>query len=61
MQKITPHLWYDREAREAADFYVSVFSGRGDAKIKSSTTIPNTPSGSVDTSPSSCWGSSSRP
>lgn len=26
-QKITPHLWFDSEAEEAANFYVSVFSG----------------------------------
>lgn len=25
MPKITPNLWFDTEAREAADFYVSVF------------------------------------
>lgn len=25
MQKITPHLWFDKEAQEAAEFYVSVF------------------------------------
>lgn len=30
MQKITPHLWFDKEAEEAAEFYVSVFK---DARI----------------------------
>jgi predicted 3-demethylubiquinone-9 3-methyltransferase (glyoxalase superfamily) len=25
MQKIVPHLWFDKEAKEAAEFYVSVF------------------------------------
>ncbi len=25
MPKITPHLWYDKEAEEAANYYVSVF------------------------------------
>jgi predicted 3-demethylubiquinone-9 3-methyltransferase (glyoxalase superfamily) len=25
MQKIVPHLWYDKEAKEAASFYVSLF------------------------------------
>jgi predicted 3-demethylubiquinone-9 3-methyltransferase (glyoxalase superfamily) len=25
MQKITPHLWFDREAEEAARFYASIF------------------------------------
>lgn len=32
MQKITPHLWFDTQAEEAANFYVSVFK---DAKINS--------------------------
>ncbi|HZK91286.1 MAG TPA: VOC family protein [Stellaceae bacterium] len=27
MQKITPFLWFDNQAEEAATFYVSVFSG----------------------------------
>lgn len=26
MQKITPFLWYDRQAGEAASFYVSIFN-----------------------------------
>ena len=25
MQKITPFLWFDNQAEEAADFYVAVF------------------------------------
>jgi len=25
MQKIIPHLWFDKQAREAAEFYVSTF------------------------------------
>jgi predicted 3-demethylubiquinone-9 3-methyltransferase (glyoxalase superfamily) len=29
MQKITPFLWFDNQAEEAAHFYVSVFSARG--------------------------------
>lgn len=45
MQKITPHLWYDKEAQEAAAFYVSIFNG---SKHKDTTTLRNTPSGSVD-------------
>ncbi len=45
MQKITPHLWYDKEAKEAGDFYISIFK---DSKHKDTTTIHNTPSGSVD-------------
>ena len=45
MQKITPHLWFDKEAKEAAEFYTSVFEN---SKIKDTTTLHNTPSGSVD-------------
>ena len=45
MQKITPHLWFDREAKEAAGFYTSVFPN---STIKSMTTLHDTPSGSVD-------------
>jgi predicted 3-demethylubiquinone-9 3-methyltransferase (glyoxalase superfamily) len=25
MQNIGPHLWFDKQAREAAEFYVSLF------------------------------------
>lgn len=45
MRKITPHLWFDKEAKEAAKFYTSLFR---DSRIKSTTTLHNTPSGSVD-------------
>lgn len=45
MQKITPHLWFDKEAKEAAALYTSIFK---DSKIKSTKTLHNTPSGSVD-------------
>jgi len=45
MQKITQHLWFDKEAKEAAEFYTSIFK---DSKIKHTTTLHNTPSGSVD-------------
>ncbi len=45
MQKITSHLWFDKEAREAAEFYISIFK---DSEIKNTTTLHNTPSGSVD-------------
>lgn len=47
MQKIiTTHLWYNKEAKEAAEFYVSVF-GNG-SKIHSINTIHDTPSGDCD-------------
>jgi len=45
MEKITPHLWFDKEAKEAAKFYVSIFK---ESKIKDKTTIYNTPSGTTD-------------
>ena len=45
MQKITPFLWFDKEAGEAAKFYTSVFKG---SKIRDSTTLHDTPSGTVE-------------
>jgi predicted 3-demethylubiquinone-9 3-methyltransferase (glyoxalase superfamily) len=44
--KITPHLWFDKEAREAAEFYVAAF-GNG-SKITNITTLHDTPSGDTD-------------
>jgi predicted 3-demethylubiquinone-9 3-methyltransferase (glyoxalase superfamily) len=44
-QKIVPHLWYDKEAKEAAQFYCSVFP---DSKVTNVTTIRDTPSGDCD-------------
>ena len=44
-QKITPHLWYDKEAKEAAQFYCSVFP---DSKVDHVSTIHDTPSGDCD-------------
>ena len=44
-QKITSHLWFDKEAREAAELYTSIFK---DSKIKNTTTLHNTPSGETD-------------
>lgn len=45
MQKIVPHLWFDKEAKEASDFYVSIFEN---SKIENVTTIRDTPSGDCD-------------
>lgn len=44
MQTIIPHLWYDKEAKEAVAFYVELFSG----KIDWTYTITDTPSGDSD-------------
>ncbi len=45
LNKIVPHLWFDREAGEAVDFYVSVFKN---SKQKDSSVIDGTSSGKVD-------------
>ena len=45
MQKIIPHLWFDKEAIEATAFYTSLFP---DSKVTNVTTIHNTPSGDCD-------------
>jgi predicted 3-demethylubiquinone-9 3-methyltransferase (glyoxalase superfamily) len=45
MQKITPHIWFDTQAKEASEFYVSVFPN---SKIKTVQTLKNTPSGDCD-------------
>ena len=43
MQKITPHLWYAKEAEEAAAFYASVFP---DSRVVRVTAVPaESPSG----------------
>jgi len=42
MQEITPHLWFNKEAKEAAGFYASLLPN---STIKNITTLPNTPSG----------------
>jgi predicted 3-demethylubiquinone-9 3-methyltransferase (glyoxalase superfamily) len=38
MQKITPFLWFDDQAEEAANFYVSILSGRGGSTAGGSNT-----------------------
>lgn len=43
--KITPHLWFDKEAKEAAEFYRSTFP---DSRITNITTLHDTPSGDCD-------------
>lgn len=45
MQKIIPHLWFDREALDAAHLYTSLFEN---SKILSFVTLHNTPSGDAD-------------
>jgi len=45
MRQITPHLWFDKEAKEAAEFYTSLLPN---SRVTSSSTIHNTPSGDCD-------------
>lgn len=49
VQKIVPHLWYAREAAEAARFYASVFpDSRVDRVSSLPADSPSGPAGSVD-------------
>lgn len=45
MQKIIPHLWFDTQAKEAAEFYCSAFP---DSKVTNITVLKDTPSGDCD-------------
>jgi predicted 3-demethylubiquinone-9 3-methyltransferase (glyoxalase superfamily) len=45
-QKIIPLLWFDKQAKAAAGFYVSAFGG--DSAVTSATIISDTPSGDVE-------------
>jgi predicted 3-demethylubiquinone-9 3-methyltransferase (glyoxalase superfamily) len=48
-QKIVPHLWYAKEAREAARFYATVFpESRVDRVVSLPADSPSGPAGSVD-------------
>jgi len=52
-QIIVPHLWYDKEAKAAAEFYSSIFPH---SKVHDVTTIPDTPSGDSDSVTFELWG-----
>ncbi|MEA2499802.1 MAG: hypothetical protein QOH26_2207, partial [Actinomycetota bacterium] len=45
MLRITPHLWFDKEAVEATEFYAAAFP---DGKVTNVSTIKDTPSGDCD-------------
>jgi predicted 3-demethylubiquinone-9 3-methyltransferase (glyoxalase superfamily) len=48
MQTVTPFLWFDRQAEEAARFYVSLFpDSRIDRVTRSPADTPSGPAGSV--------------
>lgn len=52
-QTIVPHLWYNKEALEAATFYASIFP---ESNINNITTIHDTPSGNADIISFELWG-----
>jgi predicted 3-demethylubiquinone-9 3-methyltransferase (glyoxalase superfamily) len=52
-QRIVPHLWYDKEAKEAAGFYTSIFP---DSEFTNVTTLHDTPSGDCDVVSFELWG-----
>lgn len=52
-QKVVPHLWYDKDAKEASEFYASVFP---DSRVTNVTTLYDTPSGDCDAVSFELWG-----
>lgn len=52
-QKIVPHLWYDKEAMEAAELYAATLP---DSTVNSVTTLRDTPSGDSDSVSFQLWG-----
>jgi len=53
MQRITPHLWFDKEGKEAATFYTSLLPN---STITNVTTLHGTPSGGSDVVSFQLWG-----
>src|SRR6266480_2253591 len=53
MSKITPHLWFDTQAKEAAEFYSAVFP---DSAVTQVATLRDTPSGDCDVVSFRVWG-----
>lgn len=52
-QKIVPHLWFDKEAKEAAELYASIFP---DSKVTNVTQLLDTPSGDSVSVSFEIWG-----
>ncbi|CAM4428461.1 VOC family protein [Paenibacillus macerans] len=52
-RSIIPHLWFDKAAKEAAEFYCTVFP---DSKVTSAVTLRDTPSGDSDLVTFTVWG-----
>lgn len=52
MSKIIPHLWFDKEAKEATEFYSSIFPK---SKVTNVTVLHDTPSGDCDVVSFELW------
>lgn len=52
-KNIVPHLWFDKEAKEAVAFYTSIFP---DSQIISEIVLKDTPSGDCDLISFDLWG-----
>jgi predicted 3-demethylubiquinone-9 3-methyltransferase (glyoxalase superfamily) len=52
MKNIIPHLWFDKEAKEAAKFYTSIFP---DSSVTNITVLHDTPSGDCDVVTFELW------
>jgi predicted 3-demethylubiquinone-9 3-methyltransferase (glyoxalase superfamily) len=52
-QKIVPHLWFDKEAKEAAELYAAALPG---SKVTNITTLHDTTSGDCDVVSFELWG-----
>jgi predicted 3-demethylubiquinone-9 3-methyltransferase (glyoxalase superfamily) len=53
MSKITPHLWFDTQAKAAAELYSEVFP---ESHVTNVTTLRDTPSGDCDVVSFTVWG-----
>jgi predicted 3-demethylubiquinone-9 3-methyltransferase (glyoxalase superfamily) len=53
MSKITPHLWFDTQAKAAAELYSEVFP---DSQVTNVTTLRDTPGGDCDVVSFTVWG-----
>ncbi|HYF65940.1 MAG TPA: VOC family protein [Herpetosiphonaceae bacterium] len=51
--RIVPHLWFDKEAKEAAEFYAALFP---DSAVTDVTTLRDTPGGDSDVVSFRLWG-----
>ena len=53
MQKIVPHVWFDKDAKDAVAFYTSLFP---DSRVTHTVTMHGTPGGDTDVVSFELWG-----